>query len=123
MHIISESSSLTTDPESVLARLQASAAESEEKSDQLAEGFFENNIPTDEFLEQFKVSRAEMHLRKLKAEKMQELLRQTSRQSGGPGMYQSNFYGPGPGTSPYPNIPSMQFPMPMPAPPMMRPPF
>jgi ESCRT-I complex subunit VPS37 len=95
----------------------AAAAESEEKSEDIANQFFDNNLPTDEFLDQFKSSRMQMHLRKLKAEKMQELLRQGAHQgiSNAP-VYPptSNFYG---GGMPYPSQPS--FPMPM----MPRPPY
>lgn len=60
-----------------------------------------------------------MHLRKLKTEKMIELMRQqrnrpaSSNMGGGAGVPYppSNFYGPGPGTVPYPTGP---LPMPMP---------
>lgn len=90
------------------------AAESEEKSDQIADDLFENKISIDEFLDQFKISRTEMHLRKLKAEKMQELLRRGAHRSNPSNPQISNFptstgfYGP----APYPtNMPA--FPMPM----------
>lgn len=119
--IFVESKSSSTDPESVLARVLAAAAESEEKSEAIANQFFDNNIMTDEFLETFKSSRMEMHLRKLKAEKMQELLRQGAHQgvnNNHPSAYPtSNFYG---GGMPYPNQPSFPMPM-MPSP--MRPPY
>jgi ESCRT-I complex subunit VPS37 len=97
----------------VLARLQASSAESEEQSEKLADEFFENNLSIDEFLEQFKSSRAVMHLRKLKSEKMQELLRRGAQHSNAtqPGNFSSTgFYQ----NTPYPNMPSMPaYPMPM----------
>lgn len=115
-----KSKTSTSDPESILARLQAASAESEEKSDQIADDLFENKISIDEFLEQFKVSRTEMHLRKLKAEKMQELLRRGAHRNQGnppavgyPPTGPTGFYGP----TPYPtNMPA--FPMPV-----MRPSF
>lgn len=117
-----ESRSNTSDPESILARLQAAAAESEEQSDQLADDLYENKLSVDEFLEQFKTSRTEMHLRKLKAEKMQDLLRRGAHMnnSSNPTIGSAfpppstGFYGP----TPYPtNMPA--FPMPM----MPRPSF
>lgn len=75
--------------------LKASAAESEEKSDQISENFLDKGITIDEFLDEFKSIRIEMHLRKLKVDKMQELLRQ-----GG-----SN--GPPPSHMGYPQQPGM----------------
>ncbi|KAG5682335.1 hypothetical protein PVAND_011694 [Polypedilum vanderplanki] len=113
-----KSKASTTDPESVLARLQALAAESEEQSEKIADELFENNLSTEEFLEQFKASRTIMHLRKLKAEKMQELLRRGAHRNTQPGMNNNfpttGFYQ----NTPYPN--SMPgFPMPM----MPRPSF
>lgn len=114
-----ESKSSNTDPEAVLARVLAAAAESEERSEDIATKFFDSNLPTDEFLQQFQESRMEMHLRKLKSEKMQELLRRGAHQGvSQPSIYPtSNFYG---GGMPYPTQPS--FPMPM-MPPLMRPPY
>jgi ESCRT-I complex subunit VPS37 len=110
-------------PESMLDILKAAAAESEEASDKIAEDFMDKGITIDEFLEQFKSSRMEMHLRKLKVDKMQELLRHGA--GAGPpqpapyptgGM--SNFYG---SPTPYPSMPG--YPM-MPMPPSFnRPPY
>jgi ESCRT-I complex subunit VPS37 len=125
---LAESKATTTDPESVLARLQASSAESEEKSEKIVEDFLESSLSTDEFLEQFKASRMEMHLRKLKVEKMQELLRRGAHQGappqhgggggGGAGNFSSGFYQ----NAPYPSMMPGGFPMPMmPPPPHMRP--
>lgn len=116
-----ESKSNSTDPETILARIKVLASDSEEKSEDIANKFFDSSLTTDEFLEQFKASRTEMHLRKLKAEKMQELLRQGAHQgvlnplpttTGYPG----NFYG---GGMPYPNMPAYPS-MPMPP---LRPPY
>jgi ESCRT-I complex subunit VPS37 len=116
------------DPETMLNILKSSAAESEENSEKISDDFLSRSLTTDEFLEQFKSSRTEMHLRKLKVDKMQELL----RQGGGsgqqhppqinypPGM--SNFYGPSHHGGPAP-YPSMQGGYPMPMPPNFRSPF
>jgi ESCRT-I complex subunit VPS37 len=106
--------------------LKAAAAESEETSDQIAENFLESKLTIDEFLDQFKSSRVEMHLRKLKSEKMQELLR---RGSGPPqqnsGYPMSNFYGQAaPGALPYPTrMPGYPMMPSMPMPPNYRPPY
>ena len=106
-----ESKSNTSDPESVLARLQACSAESEEKSDEIADEFFDSKLSIDEFLDKFKVERTQMHLRKLKAEKMQELLRRGAHHNA----TNSNFPPPNTGfygAVPYPtNMPP--YPMPV----------
>ncbi|XP_055305601.1 vacuolar protein sorting-associated protein 37B [Sitodiplosis mosellana] len=65
-------------PETALALLQAAAAESEEKSDDIAAKFQSKEITIDEYLEQFMAARKLMHARKLKIEKMQEILRRSS---------------------------------------------
>lgn len=100
--------------------LKASSAESEEKSDKIAEDFLQKSLTMDEFLEQFKSSRTEMHLRKLKVDKMQELLRQGPNNGPPPGQMSypgiSNFYGP----TPYPPSQMPGYPM-MPMPPTYRP--
>lgn len=110
--------------------LKASAAESEEKSDKTAQDFLAQSLTIDEFLEQFKASRMEMHLRKLKVDKMQELLRHGA--GSGPASSQmnyppggSNFYGtPSHGNAPYPSMQPGGYPMPMmPMPPNYRSPF
>lgn len=109
-------------PETMLDILKAAAAESEEKSDKISEDFLDQSLTIDEFLDQFKSSRIEMHLRKLKVDKMQELL----RQGAGPAPSQmnyggSNFYGqPTHGAAPYPSMQGGGYPM-MPMPPNYRP--
>lgn len=109
-------------PESMLDILKAAAAESEEKSDKISEDFLAQSLTIDEFLDTFKSSRIEMHLRKLKADKMQELLRQGPGGSAHMG-YQpgnSNFYGSPSHGAPYPMQQSGGYPM-MPMPPNYRP--
>lgn len=100
----------------------ATAAESEERSDKIAEDFLDSSLAIDEFLEQFKPSRTEMHLRKLKADKMQELLRHGTGNRPPPQQMKyppgiNNFYG---GSPPYPNANIGGYPM-MPMPPNYRP--
>lgn len=105
--------------------LKAAAAESEEKSDKLIDEFLDKSLSLDDFLDKFKTERVEMHLRKLKAEKMQDLLRQ-GQQGGTNGVRyppqqppMGNFYST-PNSAPYPSMPG--FPMPMP-PSNYRPPY
>ena len=108
-------------PETVLALLQTTAAENEEESEKFAKQLMDNNSSVEEFMEKFMSSRKIMHLRKLKSEKMQDLLRQGPQQGnnrmshGGPQMnygppQQSNFYPPS-GGIPYPMGP-ITMPMP-----------
>lgn len=110
-----------------MALLQTAAAESEEKSEEVAQKFRDKEIQIEDFLEQFTSARKEMHARKLKAEKMVEIMRQQQQQpaNGGPLPYNrpapiypgSNFYPPAPGAVPYPTGP---YAMPMPPNPMFR---
>ncbi|KAL4712376.1 hypothetical protein ACJJTC_001537 [Scirpophaga incertulas] len=61
--------------DTTLALLQTSAAETEEESDNIAQEFLSGKIDAENFLEKFEPIRIKMHLRKFKAEKMQELLK------------------------------------------------
>ncbi|KAM7360980.1 vacuolar protein sorting 37B [Cochliomyia hominivorax] len=112
--------------ETALALLQTAAAESEENSEAIVKKFTDNEINVEAFLEEFLPARKIMHLRKLKAEKMQELMRrQTPRNIGGMGPAYSNIpssgfypaprptYG-GSGGVPYPMGPMMPMPPPRP---------
>ncbi|KAE8752820.1 hypothetical protein FOCC_FOCC000558 [Frankliniella occidentalis] len=113
----------TTNAETVLALLQTSAAEMEEESEKVAERFLEGEIDIDSFLDQFQNTRKIMHLRRVKADKMSDLLtKQTSPQGGpaaAPAPYPtfptggSSYYPPAPpvGGAPYPMGP---FNMPLP---------
>lgn len=62
--------------DTALALLQTAAATSEEESENIADQFISRDIDIDAFLEQFASSRKVMHLRKVKADKMKELLTQ-----------------------------------------------
>jgi ESCRT-I complex subunit VPS37 len=107
-----KSKSNTSDAESVLARLQACSAESEEKSDEIADEFFHSKLSIDEFLEKFKVERIQMNLRKLKAEKMQELIRRGAHHNPASNNFpppNSGFYG----AAPYPTTNMPAYPMPV----------
>lgn len=120
-----------TTPDTALALLQTAAAESEETSDKIVTQLLEKKIPIEEYLEQFMAARKLMHLRKLKAEKMIDLMREENNINrrpthfgGGSGMPSmghgtpyppTNFYPPATGGMgsgvPYPTGP-LQMPMP-----------
>ncbi|KAH8311429.1 hypothetical protein KR044_006274 [Drosophila immigrans] len=106
--------------ETALALLQTSASESEEQTEECVKKFTENEINVETFLDEFLSSRRTMHLRKLKAEKMQELIRKQGQRSSNippgmpaygnlPGPAGSGFY---PGNVPYPMGPMMPMPPP-----------
>ncbi|KAJ8870565.1 hypothetical protein PR048_029588 [Dryococelus australis] len=96
-----------------LALLQTAAAESEEESEAIFEKFTEGEMELDDFLEQFLARRKLMHTRRVKVDKMQELMNARARASArGPAA--SNFYPvpPAPaGLAPYPTFGS-NIPMP-----------
>ena len=86
---IGEQQSLST----TLAVLQTEAAKSEEESEEVAEKWLESNIEIDEFVEQFIAVRTKAHERRVKADKMAELLRNPQGQTGasGPAPYAINY--------------------------------
>ncbi|XP_005187578.2 vacuolar protein sorting-associated protein 37B [Musca domestica] len=114
--------------ETALALLQTAAAESEEASEEIVKKFTDNEIAVEAFLEEFLSARKNMHLRKLKAEKMQELMkRQAQGGAGGRNMATGPAYSniPSSGFYPAPRLPygggSVPYPvggpmMPMPPP-------
>lgn len=109
--IFLESKSSNSNPETILALLQASTAESEEESDKYSSEFLDNNLSVEEFMEKFMTSRKLMHLRKLKCEKMSELLQgqRSGQRSGAGGFYQHQAPPPSQGV-PYPMNPMMPMP-------------
>lgn len=130
--------SSSTNPDTVLALLQAAAAESEEESEKIVKTFLDGELSIDAYLEQFMTPRKAMHSRKLKAEKMVELLRNGTNQQR-TGMLPPLHGSPVPGISPYPSHASGFYPPPpqpsagsipypigpisMPMPGMFRPPY
>ncbi|XP_055611352.1 uncharacterized protein LOC129757964 [Uranotaenia lowii] len=124
-----KSKSNGTNPDTVLALLQTAAAESEEESEQIVKQFLDNEISIDVYLDQFMTSRKTMHSRKLKAEKMTELVRNGINQQRS---MQPPLHGlPAPGMAPYPpssgfypssGVPYPIGPVSMPMPGMFRPP-
>ena len=71
--------------ETAVVLIQSSASQTEEESDQLAEKFLDKTLDVDTFIEEFQNRRKTAHLRKVKAEKMKELIaKQKQSSSGGP---------------------------------------
>lgn len=126
------------------ALLQTAAAESEEQSEQIVKQLMDKELPIEQFLEQFLSARRTMHLRKVKADKMDELARQLRQSAalggggGGGARPYSGFYPastPNAATTPYPPAmggahnsavpyprgPIMHMPMPGQYPPYPRP--
>jgi len=66
--------------DTTLALLQTAAAQAEEESEKIAEAFVNGETPADIFLVEFKAKRQLAHMRKLKAEKLYELMRNAARQ-------------------------------------------
>ncbi|EDX11684.1 vacuolar protein sorting-associated protein 37B [Drosophila simulans] len=107
-------------PETALALLQTAASESEEQTEEMVKKFNDSDIGVEDFLEEFLPIRRTMHLRRLKAEKMQELMR---KQRQGPvpntslpaygNVPSSGFYPAAGGSAPYPIMGPL---MPMPPP-------
>lgn len=87
--------------ETTLALLQTAAAEIEEESEAIAEKFLDGDLDVEEFLDQFTPRRKLMHLRKVKADKMSEIItKRTSLSSSSsvqpsPGVPARNFGGLG----------------------------
>lgn len=97
----------TSNAETVLALLQTAAAEMEEESEKVAERFLEGDIDVDSFLDQFQTKRKLMHLRRVKADKMSDLLTKKVPSQGPVGV-----------AAPYPTFPSGGVPYYPPAPPV-----
>lgn len=71
-------------PETAVVLIQSSASQTEEESDQLADKFLDRTLDVDTFVEEFQNHRKMAHLRKVKAEKMKELISKQKQSSGGP---------------------------------------
>ncbi|NXX99360.1 VP37C protein, partial [Centropus bengalensis] len=62
-------------PQTLLDLLQVETQKIEEESEKMAEKFLEGEVPLETFLEQFAIMRKLSHLRRVRVEKMQEILR------------------------------------------------
>ncbi|XP_076749932.1 vacuolar protein sorting 37B [Xylocopa sonorina] len=100
--------------DTALDLLQTAAAEIEEESETIAEKFLAGDMEVDEFLEQFLSRRKLMHLRKVKVDKLRELIKKSHSAISGPGYpIASNFPSIAP-SIPYPTGP-VSMPMPVPS--------
>jgi len=78
--------------ETILALIQTDAATTEEESEKLAEDFLDKKSETEQFLEEYIAKRTEAHLKRVKAEKMSDLLQNRNRSSPpSTDMHQSGF--------------------------------
>lgn len=109
--------------ETTLALLQTSAAQADEESEKIALSFLEGDRAVESFLEEFVQARKLAHLRRIKVDKMTELLtRRLPRPMGGapppsrpapPAPYHQPMMQPV-GGAPNPPYPTTHYPMPMP---------
>ncbi|XP_074854095.1 vacuolar protein sorting-associated protein 37C isoform X2 [Carettochelys insculpta] len=72
-----EKFSATMQPETLLNLLQVEGQRIEEESETMAEKFLEGEVPLEIFLEQFSSMRKLSHLRRVRVEKLQEVLRKS----------------------------------------------
>lgn len=68
-------------PEALFSRLQTEGGKTEAESEALADEFLEGSLPLDSFLERFLSLRSLAHKRRVRIEKLQEILRQRSEGS------------------------------------------
>ncbi|KAM9313810.1 vacuolar protein sorting-associated protein 37C [Pholidichthys leucotaenia] len=64
-------------PEALFLRLQTESSKTEAESEALADEFLEGSLPLDSFLERFLSLRSLAHKRRVRTEKLQEVLRQS----------------------------------------------
>ncbi|KFP59227.1 Vacuolar protein sorting-associated protein 37C, partial [Cathartes aura] len=64
-------------PQTLLDLLQVESQKIEEESEKMAEKFLEGEVPLETFLERFSVMRKLSHLRRVRVEKLQEILRKS----------------------------------------------
>ncbi|KFW75421.1 Vacuolar protein sorting-associated protein 37C, partial [Manacus vitellinus] len=79
-----EKSSAALQPQTLLELLQVESQKIEEESEKMAEKFLEGEVPLETFLEQFATMRKLSHLRRVRVEKLQEIVRKSegSQESG-----------------------------------------
>ncbi|XP_059190644.1 vacuolar protein sorting-associated protein 37C [Centropristis striata] len=65
-------------PEALFSRLQTESSKTEAESEALADEFLEGSLPLDSFLDRFLSLRSLAHKRRVRIEKLQEILRQRS---------------------------------------------
>lgn len=93
--------------EAMLAVLQTSCAVSEEQSEELAERFLNGDADVNEFLTEFKAKKTEAHTKRLKTEKMRELIiKQRQQDSASSASNYASRQPPPPQQQPQPAVPS-----------------
>ncbi|CAG7821547.1 unnamed protein product [Allacma fusca] len=92
-----DSSNSRSSLDTTYALLQAASAESDEKSEELSESFVNGSIDLETFSNQFIPLRVCAHLRRLKSEKMAEMIASQRQRSS---------------SAPYPSGPQIMMPMP-----------
>lgn len=98
--------------ETALALLHSATTQAEEESETLAEKFLDHTLDVDTFLEEFQLRRKTAHLRKVKSDKMKELIAKQKQLS-----FNSNSVRPAPPPPTYANQqaqPSLFSPLPYP---------
>ncbi|NWT03734.1 VP37C protein, partial [Mionectes macconnelli] len=107
-----EKSSAALQPQTLLELLQVESQKIEEESEKMAEKFLEGEVPLEAFLEQFSSMRKLSHLRRVRVEKLQEIVRKSeAHQESG-----QDSQPPPPPLPPAPHIPgSVDPPKPFPA--------
>uniref|UniRef100_A0A8C0FEI0 VPS37C subunit of ESCRT-I n=1 Tax=Bubo bubo TaxID=30461 RepID=A0A8C0FEI0_BUBBB len=88
----------------LLDLLQVESQKIEEESDKMAEKFLEGEVPLETFLEEFSAMRKLSHLRRVRVEKLQEILRKLEQQPPPPPVPSAAHSFPLP-YSPAPNVP------------------
>ncbi|XP_018019392.1 vacuolar protein sorting-associated protein 37B [Hyalella azteca] len=95
-----DSSSGQYKPDTIQALLQTAAHEKEEESEKVIQGFLDKELSVEDFLSEFIEKRAMAHVRRIKAEKVAELIRCGSFSNGAASA------APGPAApTPYPPLP------------------
>ncbi|NXK13085.1 VP37C protein, partial [Herpetotheres cachinnans] len=91
-------------PQTLLDLLQVESQKIEEESEKMAEKFLEGEVPLETFLEQFSVMRKLAHLRRVRVEKLQEILRklEAPQEPGRDSQQQPPPHVPGPTDPPKP---------------------
>ncbi|NXF12896.1 VP37C protein, partial [Smithornis capensis] len=108
-----EKSSAALQPQTLLELLQVESQKIEEESENMAEKFLEGEVPLETFLEEFSTMRKLSHLRRVRVEKLQEIVRKSegSQESG-----RDSQPPPRPPPPPPPHIPgSVDSPKPFPS--------
>ncbi|NWW10820.1 VP37C protein, partial [Oreocharis arfaki] len=101
-----EKFSAALQPQTLLDLLQVESQKVEEESEKMAEKFLEGEVPLETFLEQFSGLRKLSHLRRVRVEKLQELVRKSEGSQERAGDSQPPLRPPPPPPPPPPHVPT-----------------